>query len=454
MNITRRIEIIPDIEGMTHEESNKVCYDFLRNIDNKLYKVANNIVNHLYGLDNLLNLMRCQNEEYISCQKSLSLKKLSAEKKKEIKLRMKEIDKTLLAKKNNITPMPRQSFAYRAAIESPFAVGIPSKIINPLKEDVFKHYNSSKKEQQKGMRTLSTYKKGMPIPFVFGNNRSLLQIGNEYFLTWFNDCRFKLNFGRDRSNNRAIVDNCIKNGKYKLGTAAKIQIKERKLFLLLSVDIPNIVRTPIKGKVMGVDLGVVHPAYVAVNNGPERSLIGNGDAFQKQRDTFRRRFRELQRSQLAQSGHGRKHKTKATETLRGKERNWIQTENHRLSREIVNLAVRWDVETIQMENLKGFGRTSEGEVEKTHKRLLGRWSYFELQKNIEYKASMNGIKVKYVQPAYTSQTCHVCGQRGDRSERDTFICTNPECECYNKPQDADVNAAINIAKSKNIIEKN
>ena len=439
---------------MTHEESNKVCYDFLRNIDNKLYKVANNIVNHLYGLDNLLNLMRCQNEEYISCQKSLSLKKLSAEKKKEIKLRMKEIDKTLLAKKNNITPMPRQSFAYRAAIESPFAVGIPSKIINPLKEDVFKHYNSSKKEQQKGMRTLSTYKKGMPIPFVFGNNRSLLQIGNEYFLTWFNDCRFKLNFGRDRSNNRAIVDNCIKNGKYKLGTAAKIQIKERKLFLLLSVDIPNTVRTPIKGKVMGVDLGVVHPAYVAVNNGPERSLIGNGDAFQKQRDTFRRRFRELQRSQLAQSGHGRKHKTKATETLRGKERNWIQTENHRLSREIVNLAVRWDVETIQMENLKEFGRTSEGEVEKTHKRLLGRWSYFELQKNIEYKASMNGIKVKYVQPAYTSQTCHVCGQRGDRSERDTFICTNPECECYNKPQDADVNAAINIAKSKNIIEKN
>lgn len=438
---------------MTHEESNKVCYDFLRNIDNKLYKVANNIVNHLYGLDNLLNLMRYQNEEYISCQKSLSLKKLSAEKKKEIKLRMKEIDKTLLAKKNNITPMPRQSFAYRAAIESPFAVGIPSKIINPLKEDVFKHYNSSKKEQQKGMRTLSTYKKGMPIPFVFGNNRSLLQIGNEYFLTWFNDCRFKLNFGRDRSNNRAIVDNCIKNGKYKLGTAAKIQIKERKLFLLLSVDIPNTVRTPIKGKVMGVDLGVVHPAYVAVNNGPERSLIGNGDAFQKQRDTFRRRFRELQRSQLAQSGHGRKHKTKATEVLRGKERNWIQTENHRLSREIVNLAIRWNVETIQMENLKGFGRTSEGEVEKTHKRLLGRWSYFELQKNIEYKASMAGIKVKYVQPAYTSQTCHVCGQRGNRTERDTFICTNPECECYNKPQDADVNAAINIAKSKNIIEK-
>ena len=103
-----------------------------------------------------------------------------------------------------------------------------------------------------------------------------------------------------------------------------------------------------------------------------------------------------------------------------------------------------------MEDLKGFGRTSEGDVEKTHKRLLGRWSYYELQKDIEYKAKMAGIKVKYIEPAYTSQTCHVCGQRGDRSVRDTFVCTNPDCECHNQPQDADMNAAINIARSKNI----
>lgn len=449
MNITRKIEIIPDIEGMTHEESNKVCYDTIRSIDRKLYRVANHLVSQLYGLDNLLSLLRLQNEEYVSCQKSLTSKNLSDEEKDAIKQRMEEIDNELLSIKNDIAPKSPQTFAYRAIKDTPAAEGIPSDILNTLKQDVFKHYNSSKKEQMQGERALTTYKKGMPIPFVLDKSHGLSLINEDYFLPWFNGSRFKLNFGRDRSNNRAIVDNCIKTGKYKLGTAAKIQIKERKLFLLLSVDIPSIVRTPIKGKVMGVDLGVVHPAYVAVNNGPERSLIGNGDAFQKQRDTFRRRFRELQRSQLAQSGHGRKHKTKAPETLRGKERNWIQTENHRLSREIVNLAIRWDVETIQMENLKGFGRTSEGEVEKTHKRLLGRWSYFELQKNIEYKASMAGIKVKYVQPAYTSQTCHVCGQRGDRTERDTFICTNPECECYNKPQDADVNAAINIARSTN-----
>lgn len=365
---------------------------------------------------------------------------------------MEEIDAELISIKKEIAPMHSLSYSYRAVKSSEYAKDIPSDILDSLKQDVYKHFNENKKEQIRGERSLTTYKKGMPIPFSLKDKHIIVCDGDNYYLPWFEDTRFRLNFGRDRSNNRAIIDNCIKTKKYKLCAAAKIQLKDRKLFLLVTVDIPKTENLPVKGKVMGVDLGVVNPAYVAVNDGPERSRIGNGDAFQKQRDVFRRRFRELQRSQLTQGGHGRKHKTKATEALRGKERNWVQTENHRISREIVNLAVRWKVETIQMESLKGFGKNQEGEVENNHKRLLGRWSYFELQKDIEYKAAMVGIKVNYVNPSYTSQTCHVCGQRGNRVERDTFICTNPECSWYNQAQDADINAAINIAKSTDVVK--
>ena len=449
--ITRKIEIIPDIEGLTHEESNKKCYKFLYNINSKLYKVANLLVCQLYGIENLLTLMKLQNKKYIEYQSQLSLKSISDESKKKIKEEINKINATLISRKNEIAPNSTQTFAYRAAKHSDYAKGLPSDILNALKQDVFKHFNDTKRAQSNGERSLTTYKRGIPIPFPLKNKHVIVYEGDNYYLSWFEDTRFKLNFGRDRSNNRAIIDNCLKTDKYQLYTTAKIQLKEKKLFLLVTVEIPTTENTPIKGKVMGVDLGVVHPAYVAVNDGPERSLIGNGDAFQKQRDVFRRRFRELQKSQLSQGGHGRKHKTKATETLRGKERNWIQTENHRISREIINLATRWKVEIIQMENLKGFGKNTEGDVEQRHKRLLGRWSYFELQKNIEYKAQMAGIKVNYVNPSYTSQTCHICGKLGDRTERDIFICTNPECSCYDKPQDADMNAAINIAKSKNII---
>lgn len=448
--VTRKIELIPDIENLTHEESNQRCYKLLYNIDKKLYKLANLLVCQLFGLDNLLSLMRLQNDEYVKCQSKLVSKSISKETQKDIKERMKEIDKELLARKAEIAQKSPLTFAYRAIKGSHYAKDLPSDIFNTLKQDVFKHFNETKKEQLRGERSLATYKRGIPIPFSLMKKNVIVSEGDNYYLTWFEETRFKLNFGKDHSNNRAIIDNCLKTNKYKLGSAAKIQLKNKKLFLLVTVDIPETKNTIIKGKVMGVDLGVVHPAYLAVNDGPERSLIGDGDAFQKQRDVFRRRFKELQRCQLTQGGHGRKHKTKATAILRGKERNWVQTENHRISREIVNLAIRWKVESIQMENLKGFGKNSEGEVETKHKRLLGRWSYFELQKNIEYKAQMAGIKVVYVNPAYTSQTCHVCGKKGDRTERDTFICLNTECSCYGKPQDADMNAAINIARSKNV----
>lgn len=64
--ITRKIELIPDIENLTHEESNQRCYKVFYNIDNKLYKVANLLVCQLFGLDNLLSLMRLQNDEYVS----------------------------------------------------------------------------------------------------------------------------------------------------------------------------------------------------------------------------------------------------------------------------------------------------------------------------------------------------------------------------------------------------
>ena len=74
------------------------------------------------------------------------------------------------------------------------------------------------------------------------------------------------------------------------------------------------------------------------------------------------------------------------------------------------------------------------------------------QENLKYPDIKADDMVVVSMPAYTSQTCHVCGQRGNRIERDTFICTNPECTCYNQAQDADMNAAINIAKSKDVVK--
>jgi transposase len=57
---------------------------------------------------------------------------------------------------------------------------------------------------------------------------------------------------------------------------------------------------------------------------------------------------------------------------------------------------------------------------------------------VAYKAQAAGVPLVLVDPAYTSQTCHVCGHRGHRSGL-KFSCTT--CGVF----DADINSAKNIA---------
>jgi transposase len=59
---------------------------------------------------------------------------------------------------------------------------------------------------------------------------------------------------------------------------------------------------------------------------------------------------------------------------------------------------------------------------------------------LEYKGLRAGFEVIAINPAYTSQTCHICHHIGLRSEK-RFKCGNCGCHC-----DADLNGAINISK--------
>ena len=103
--------------------------------------------------------------------------------------------------------------------------------------------------------------------------------------------------------------------------------------------------------------------------------------------------------------------------------------------------------------MQNFGKDINGNVEDGKKFVLRYWSYSELQTLIEYKAKMEGITVKYVNPAYTSQTCSCCGERGERNEQAVFRCLNPVCPEYMKEINADYNAARNIAKSKEFVKR-
>jgi len=70
---------------------------------------------------------------------------------------------------------------------------------------------------------------------------------------------------------------------------------------------------------------------------------------------------------------------------------------------------------------------------------LHRWSWYQLQSFIEYKAEAAGIQVIYVNPAYTSKSCNECGAIATRNKHTLT------CSCGNRAH-ADLNASRNIAR--------
>ncbi|SEP03030.1 transposase, IS605 OrfB family, central region [Halorientalis persicus] len=80
-------------------------------------------------------------------------------------------------------------------------------------------------------------------------------------------------------------------------------------------------------------------------------------------------------------------------------------------------------------------------------RRLHSWAFARLQGRIENKATEAGIRVEFVNAAYTSQTCHACSRLGRRTEQAEFMC--PHDDCHISEFQADINAAANIASRAN-----
>lgn len=226
------------------------------------------------------------------------------------------------------------------------------------------------------------------------------------------------------------------SGEYKLCDSS-IQIVGKKLFLLAVVQLPEVQSELDKDISVGVDLGVSLAAVAAVNNSEERLSISN--SILKPRLKIQKQLWAMRKAlKYTKGGRGRKHKLRRLEALRGKERNFVKTANHKISFDIVQFALKNKAATIFLEDLKGYSeRDKSGWV-------LRNWSYFELQTMIEYKAKKYGIKVVKVSPSWSSQVCHKCGCKGERPTQSEFHCHNDACKV--DTINADYNAAKNIAK--------
>ena len=211
----------------------------------------------------------------------------------------------------------------------------------------------------------------------------------------------------------------------KLGTMRII--KKRDYIMAQLVYEEEEVEMKTEGNVMGVDLGIKCPAVSHCTDGSVK-FYGNG-----RKNKYMRRRYEYLRKELQKSK-----KISAVKLINNKEQRIMKDIDHKISHDIVKTAKEHNVRVIKLERLSNIRSTTRTSRKNNHS--LHNWSFYRLMQFIEYKAKRVGISVEYVNPAYTSQKCPICGSVHHANDR-SYVC---ECGFHTH---RDLLGAMNICRS-------
>ncbi|MHB1335925.1 MAG: RNA-guided endonuclease InsQ/TnpB family protein [Candidatus Humimicrobiaceae bacterium] len=186
-----------------------------------------------------------------------------------------------------------------------------------------------------------------------------------------------------------------------------------------------------KTNTVGVDLGLNNIA-VCYDKKQGKSKFCSGKEVRYYRTKY-----ALQRKSL-----GKAKKLNSIRKSKNKEKRWIKDFNHKLSRRIINFALKVKAGIINLENLKHI-RTTAKTNHKQRQRLgstLHNWPFDQLKQFIEYKAKELGIVVNLIDPAYTSQECPICHYVDSLSRNGIYF----RCRACGYTSHADRVGAMNI----------
>ena len=197
--------------------------------------------------------------------------------------------------------------------------------------------------------------------------------------------------------------------------------KEFYLHITVLMKVPE----PSGSNPVGVDIGI-NKLLVASNG-----FSVNGKPIEHRR----RHFRELRRSlQLKRTSSAKRR----LERLSGRERRWVNTVLHQVSRAFVNsLVVGRDF--VVMEKLDGIRENANHR--KSYNATFHSWAFRKLQQMIEYKCLEKEIPVAHVEPEYTSQRCPRCGTVDKKNRRSQALF---RCVSCGFQHNADYVASLNL----------
>jgi len=206
---------------------------------------------------------------------------------------------------------------------------------------------------------------------------------------------------------------------------ATLTYRNGNFFLNITIVKPALVKIP--KVIMGVDLGIKNIAVTSTGKFFSSGLLNNR----------RKQFRE-KRSKIQSKGTKSAHNL--IKRLSGQETRFADWILHTISRQIIDEALKHNVDSIAFETLNSI-RESAKQWTKTERIKINLWAFSKLQNFVQYKALENGIDVWFVEPKYTSQRCSRCGHIGSSNRKGiSFICKHCDYSLH-----ADYNASKNIA---------
>jgi putative transposase len=192
-------------------------------------------------------------------------------------------------------------------------------------------------------------------------------------------------------------------------------------------------------KVLGCDLG--RTDIVVTSEGDKFS----GKEITKVRNHYAKLRANIQQKATRGTRSTRRRCRELLKQLSGKERRFQELVNHTISHRLVTRA-KLSNQAIALEDLTGIReRTNQLPRTQKERRLSNSWAFFQLRQFLIYKAIKNSVHLVFIDPRYTSQTCHNCNHihpvRGEsyRSGK-KFSCGH--CGWIG---DADLNGSRNIA---------
>ena len=295
-------------------------------------------------------------------------------------------------------------------------VNLPSAIANQCIRDAKSMVNKYKKavrradsENQKiAKRDSAVREKKITVPVL---KKPCCYINNQNFK--FNGNAIEFPVCIDGKSKRIAVCTAMTErqkeifAKSKLGTM-RIVCKGKKIIAQIVYEAVE-KNDSYEGIVMGIDLGIKCPA-VSYSVDGNIKFYGNG----RKNKYMRRRYRHMRRK-LQQKKH-----IEALAHINNKEQRIMKDIDHKISHEIIETAVVHNVKLIKLEQLSNIRSTTRTSRKNNHS--LHNWSFYRLAQYIEYKARLAGIQVEYVNPAYTSQRCPVCGHVHHANDR-KYTCT-------------------------------